>query len=142
MRQQNKIQSAIFLIGGLLMVIGTGCYVFMWQQKIVCWLFAAGTLMFTVIQAMQLYAGNNFVIKRLKRIQAIADIFFILSALLMIDSAYQFLLPLFGGHGGSGYMNYIQYVYNKWVLLILIAALLEIYTTHRISSELKKEKGL
>ena len=57
----------------------------------------------------------------------------------MIDSAYQFLLPLFGGRGGTGYMDYIQYVYNKWVLLLLIAALLEIYTTHRIGNELKKE---
>ena len=139
MRQQSNIQSAIFLIGGLLMVIGAGCYVFMWQQKVVCWFFAAGTLMFTLIQAMQLYEGNNFVIKRLKRIQAVADIFFVLSAILMIDSAYQFLLPLFGGRGGTGYMDYIQYVYNKWVLLLLIAALLEIYTTHRSGNELKKE---
>ena len=31
-------------------------------------------------------------------------------------------------------------VFNKWVLLLLVAAVLEIYTMHRISSELDKEQ--
>ena len=61
-----------------------------------------------------------------------------LSAILMVDSAYGFL-PLSKNVSGSGYLNYIQYVYNKWVLLLLIAAILELYSTHRIASELKKE---
>lgn len=140
MKQLNNIQSAIFLIGGILMVIGAGCFVFMWQQQFFCWIFAAGALMFTVIQAMQLYEGKNFVVKRLKKIQFIADIFFILSAILMVDSVYQFLVPLFRNGSGAGYVNYIQYIYNKWVVLLLIAAILEVYTTHRIGSELKKEE--
>lgn len=139
MKQLNKVQSVIFLVGGLLMVIGAGCFVFMWQQAVVCWIFAAGALMFTVIQAMQLYEGDNFVIKRLKKIQCIADLFFIFAAMLMVDSAYHFLLPLFQNGSETGYINYLQYVYNKWVLLLLIAAILEVYTTHRIGSELKKE---
>ena len=29
---------------------------------------------------------------------------------------------------------------GKWVVMLLIAAILEVYTTHRISSELEKEK--
>lgn len=140
MRQLNNIQNAIFLIGGLLMVIGAGCFVFMWHQQTVCWIFGAGALMFAVIQSMQLYEGKSFTIKRLKKIQCIADLFFVFSAILMVDSAYQFLLPLFHNDSGSGYITYIDYVYNKWVILLLIAAILEVYTTHRIGSELKKEE--
>ena len=32
-------------------------------------------------------------------------------------------------------------MYNKWVVLLLIAAFLEIYTVHRIDSEMKKCKN-
>jgi hypothetical protein len=139
MKQLSKLQSIMFLVGGLMMVVGAGCFVFFWHQKTVCWIFAVGALMFAMVQAMQLYEGRNFTIKRLKKIQCVADIFFVLSAILMVDSAYGFLLPLFQNVSGSGYLNYIQYVYNKWVLLLLIAAILELYSTHRIASELKKE---
>lgn len=123
------------------MVIGAGCYAFMWQEKVVCWVFLLGTVLFSLMQLMQSYEGNNPVIRRLKSIQAIADLFFVLSGILMADSAYQFLLPLFNNRSGSGYLNYIQYVYNKWVILLLIAAILEIYTTHRLAHELRKEEG-
>ena len=34
---------------------------------------------------------------------------------------------------------YLTYVYNKWVVFLLIAAILELYTAHRISNELKKQ---
>ena len=34
----------------------------------------------------------------------------------------------------------LQLIYNKWVLLLLVAAILEIYTMHRISHLLKKEE--
>ncbi len=135
MKQLNKTQSLIFLLGGALMVIGAGCFVLMWQQKIVCWVFFLGAVLFTLMQSMQTYEGNSFVVRRLKNIQAMANLFFIISAVLMIDTAYQFFRPLF-----SNIVTYYQYVFNKWVPLLLLAAILEIYTTHRIDSELKKEK--
>lgn len=140
MKQLNKIQSIIFLLGGSLMVIGAGCFVFMWHQRVVCWIFALGAVMFAVMQAMQIYEGNSLTIKRLKRIMSLADILFIVSAFLMIDTAYQLLLPLFQDGNGMGYINYVDFIYNKWVITLLIAALLELYTTHRIGSELKKEE--
>jgi len=37
------------------------------------------------------------------------------------------------------HISYLQYVYNKWVVTLLIAAILQLYTTHRISQELEKE---
>ena len=123
MKQLNRFQSILFAIGGMLMVIGAGCFAFMWQQQVVCWLFLAGASMFTLMQSMQTYEGSNFVIRRLKRIQAVANIFFMLAGILMVDTAY------------------MDFFYNKWVVLLLIAAFLEIYSMHRIDSEMKKDKS-
>ena len=39
----------------------------------------------------------------------------------------------------NGYYQYVTYINNNWVILLLIAAVIEIYTTHRISNELDKE---
>ena len=133
MKKLNKFQSVLFLFGGVLMVIGAGSFALMWQQPIVCWIYLIGSVLFTVMQSMQTYNGNNFVLKRLKRIQSVADICFILSALLMVDTAYLFFRPIF-----TDFLTYTQYLYNKWVVLLLIAAFLELYTTYRIDSEMKK----
>lgn len=141
MKQLNKTQGILFLAGGVMMVAGAGCFVFMWQQRVVCWVFLLGTVLFTLMQLMQTYEGEDLVVKRLKRIQVIADILFLLSGFLMVDAAYQYLLPLFNTPDGSGYYTYLTYVYNKWVILLLIAALLELYTTHRINYELNKIKN-
>lgn len=139
MKQLSKLQSIVFLLGGVLMVVGAGCFVTGWMQHVMCWVFLAGAVMFAVMQSMQTYEGRNVNIRRLRRILSLADILFILSGILMVDTAYHFLLPLFRNSSGDGYYNYIQFVYNKWVVLLLIAAILEVYTTHRISSELQKE---
>ena len=136
MKQLNRFQSILFAIGGMLMVIGAGCFAFIWQQQVVCWLFLAGASMFTLMQSMQTYEGSNFVIRRLKRIQAVANIFFMLAGILMVDTAYMFFRPLFNSS-----IAYIDFLYNKWVVLLLIAAFLEIYSMHRIDSEMKKDKS-
>lgn len=138
MKQLSKIQSALFLLGGVCMVIGAGCFAFGFMYlkvlQCTCWVFLLGTVLFSVIQAMQLYEGSSAVIHRLKRIQALADICFVLSGISMVDTVYTFARNWF-----SNPETYITYFYNKWVLFLLIAAVLELYTTHRISHELKKE---
>lgn len=140
MKQLNKIQASIFILGGVLMVIGAACFAFgyMIYPKMVLytsWLFLLGTVSFSVMQAMQLYEGPSQVVHRLKRIQAVADIFFVLSGISMVDTVYAFARNWF-----SNYETYITYFYNKWVVFLLVAALIELYTTHRISHELKKEE--
>lgn len=134
MKQLNTIQSALFLIGGVLMVIGAGCFVFMFAQPIVCWIFLAGALLFAAMQVNQTYEGHNPTIKRLKKIMTFADIFFVLAGLLMVDSANMWLKDYF-----ADTITYFNVVYNKWVLLLLAAAILEMYSMHRIASELKKD---
>ena len=140
MKQLNKIQTSIFILGGVLMVIGAACFAFgfMIYPKMVLytsWLFLLGTVSFSVMQAMQLYEGPSQIIHRLKRIQTVADIFFVLSGISMVDTVYAFARNWF-----SNYETYITYFYNKWVVFLLVAALIELYTTHRISHELKKEE--
>ena len=137
MKQLSKTESIFFLSGGLLMVVGAGCYAFMWQQQIASIVFYIGALAFASIQIRQKYEGQATTVKRLKKILNVADLLFILSGVLMIENAFGLLKDnLFSGN----YNAYLDYIYNKWVLLLLVAAILEIYTMHRISSLLGKEQ--
>ena len=129
MRQLNNWQNAIFLVGALLMVVGAGASLLQWSAA--PYVFALGALGFASMQMLQRYEGSNFVIRRLRRIMLLSDVLLLVSALLM-----------FAGNGnplGLDYFTYLQYVYRKWVLTLLIAAVLQLYTTHRIGSELEKE---
>ena len=125
MKKLNKIESILFMLGGMLMVTGIGCYVFMLAPSITCWLALTGSILFSTLHMMQAYEGSQLAIKRLKRILNIADLLFVIAGILIVDSTYQ--------------ESYITYVYNKWVLLLLIAAILEVYATHRIDYLLKKQ---
>ena len=129
MRQLNKVQTAIFLLGALLMVIGAGTSVLAWDSA--PYVFSVGALGFASMQMLQRYEGSYFVLRSLRRIQLVTDVFFLLSGLLMIASKGNFL--------GLDYITYIEYVYNKWVITLLIAAILQLYSTHRIGNELEKE---
>ena len=129
MRQLNKTQTFIFLVGALVMVVGAGASVLAW--KFAPYIFAVGALAFTSMQFLQRYEGTNFVIRRLRRIMLLSDILFLLSALLMFASM--------GNVFGMSHIDYITYIYNKWVLTLLIAAILQLYSIHRIDKELAKE---
>lgn len=129
MRELNKIQTAIFLMGGLLMAIGAGTTLLGWGSA--PYIFAIGALGFASMQMLQRYEGNSFTIRRLRRMMLLSDVLFLVAAVLMFASMGNFL--------GLSYINYIEYVYNKWVIVLLIAALLQLYSMHRIGSELDKE---
>lgn len=134
MKKLNKIESILFMLGGMLMVTGIGCYVFMLAPSVTCWLALTGSILFSTLHMMQAYEGSQLTIKRLKRILNIADLLFVIAGILIVDSTYNFLRPAF-----ENQESYITYVYNKWVLLLLIAAILEVYATHRIDYLLKKQ---
>ena len=120
------------------MVIGAGLYVFSTFGG-APWIFAVGAFTFAALQLQQRYEGNNPTILRLRRIMIFADVLFMISAILMVENACHFIMPLFLKFGAEGYTAYVNYIHNNWVVLLLIAAILELYTTHRISSELDKE---
>ena len=138
MRQLSRIESIVFLLGGALMVIGAGMYVF-GVHRPACWFYMVGAVCFTFMQFQQRYEGSNFVVRRLRRMAILSDICFLLAGILMIENAYNFLLPLFVNHVRNGLNAYVTYVMNKWVVVLLVAAIFEVYTTHRISNELEKE---
>ena len=129
MRELNKIQTAIFLLGGILMAIGAGTTLLGWGSA--PYIFAIGALGFSSMQMLQRYEGPSFTIRRLRRMMLLSDVLFLVAALLMFASKGIFL--------GLSYITYIEYVYNKWVIVLLIAALLQLYSMHRIGSELEKE---
>lgn len=136
MKQLNKWQSIVFLVGGALMVIGAGCFALMFHQEIACWVFTVGALMFVAMQAEQRYDGSDITIRRLRRILLFACFLFLLSAALMVDTVHHFMLPWF-----DNVETYIQYAYNKWVITLLAAAIVEVYATHRLSHEFAKLKA-
>lgn len=141
MRQLNNIQNIIFLLGAVLMVIGTGCVVFGIFIHSMSIVFCIGAISFALMQMSQTYNGNNNTINRLRHLMVIGDICFIISGLLMIENVYHLIFP-FMATTIDGYNNYVKYIHNNWVVLLLIGAVFEIYTTNRISHELKKEEEM
>ena len=129
MKQLNSLQNAVYLIGALLMVVGAGTSMLAW--KYAPYVFAVGALAFVSMQFLQRYEGTNVVIRRLRRMMLISDFLFLLSAVLMFANKGNFL--------GLDHVTYINYVYNKWVITLLVAAVLQLYSTHRIDRELAKE---
>lgn len=130
MRQLSKTETALLLAGGLLMVVGSGAYMLL--QQWACYVFSVGALLFVAMQLQQRYDGNDFTIRRLRRLMIVSDVLFLLSALLMIANQSNFL-PF-------DYLSYLRYVRNNWIVALLIAAVLQLYVSHRIANELEKAK--
>ena len=62
----------------------------------------------------------------------LSDVCFLLAAVLMFANM--------GNVFGLSQITYVEYIYNKWVIALLIAAVLQLYSTHRISHELRKRQ--
>lgn len=127
----------VYLVGGVLMVVGAGCFAMLFCQSIATIVYMVGAAAFVSMQSLQRYDGNMLTVRRLRRIMGFAEVCFVLSGLLMIEQQYGVVRSHLSG---VTYDNFVVYTYNKWVVLLLIAALLEMYTMHRISNELKDEK--
>lgn len=129
MKQLNRIDNAIFLAGAVLMVVGSAANIFMatWAPYV----FATGSLAFVLMQLKQRYEGRNITIQRLRHIMIVSDMLFLVSALLMFANQRNIF--------GLDALTYLKYIHNNWVVTLLVAAILQLYTTHRISSELEKE---
>ena len=117
------------LVGGLLMVIGSGASLFL--QSWATYVFAPGALMFAGMQMRQRYDGPNFNVRRLRRMLLLSDALFLVSALFMFANQGNFF--------GLQYLSYIKYVHNNWIVVLLVAAILQLYASHRISNELEKD---
>ena len=130
MKPLSKLQTVIYLVGGLLMVVGAGSSLLAWQ--LAPYVYAVGAIAFVSMQMLQRYEGNNVTIRRLRRMMLLSDVLFLIAALLMFANQ--------GNVFGLSYITYVEYIYNKWVIVLLIAAILQLYSSHRIGHELQKEK--
>ena len=117
----------LFICGAVLMLIGAGMSLLRWDAA--PWLFAAGALAYTSMQMLQRYEGRNFTVRRLRRIMLFSDFLLLLTAVLMFVSRWPQL-------GGLDWLTYVNYVHNNWVITLLLAAILQLYTTYRIDKEL------
>ena len=129
MRQLSKWENSLFLLGGLLMVVGSGAYVLLqpWAPTVFC----VGCILFVAMQLRQKYSGSNVAIRRLRRMLMLSDVFFLAAGFLMVANQNNFL--------GLDQLTYIKYVRNNWVVVLLVAAILQLYASHRIANELEKE---
>lgn len=117
------------LLGGLLMVVGSGAYVL--SRQWASYTYATGAVLFVAMQMRQRYDGPRFTVRRLRRIQLVSDFLFLAAGLLMFADESNFL--------GLDYMTYLRYVHNNWVMVLLVAAVLQLYSGHRIANELEKK---
>ena len=138
MKELNKWQSILFIVGGCIMTIGAVGFIVVLGnidvRRVFSWVYLVGAVSFSIMQTFQSYEGVNFVIRRLKRLQGIASLLFIIAGFLMIDNMWAVTRPFFNND-----IDYLNTMGNKWVLALLIGAILEMYTATRISMELKKE---
>lgn len=129
MRQLNNTENMIFLLGAVLMVVGSAANVL--AQGWAPYVFAVGALAFVLMQLKQGYDGSSITIRRLRRIMVVSDMCFLLAALLMFANDNNFI--------GLRWDLYVTYVHNNWVVALLVAAILQLYSTHRIGREMEKE---
>ena len=104
-----------------------------------CWLFLVGALAFVATQERQTYEGRNVTISRLRRIMTMGNLCLLLSAFMMAEDVSHILYSVITSMWTNGYYFYVSYIHNNWVILLIVAVVIELYTTIRISSELQRE---
>ena len=91
MKQLNRTEITLLLLGGLIMVLSAGLYVFFIMQNVVCWSMLLGAGLFVSIQMRQSYEGSNITIRRLRKILGLSGVCFILAGGFMVEDSYHFL---------------------------------------------------
>ena len=130
MKELTKVQTYVFLCGAALMVVGAFMSMMRWMAA--PYVFCPGALAYVAMQMLQRYVGTDFTVKRLRRILLLSDVLLLLTGLLMLADQ--------GNPLGLDQLTYLRYVHNNWVVTLLVAALLQLYATHRIDQELRKDK--
>ena len=145
MRPLDRIQSIVFVISSVALAAGAGCYAFLVARPAAAVVFLVGALGFCVLQQQQiapLHHHPTLTLRRLHAIMTIAHVLFVLAGLLMAEEQFQPVGKWLADRdttGGSRYISFITLTHGKWVVMLLIAAILELYTTQRISHELSQD---
>lgn len=122
MRKLNKLQQILYYAGAILILVGAVLNPV--TSDYAPYVYSLGALLFASMQIYAGYEGDNFVIRRLRRQQIIGALLLVLSGAAMFGKAYN-----------------IPYTkHNEWMVVMMVAALLELYTAFRLPVELKKEE--
>lgn len=123
MRPLSPLQSLLYQLGGLLLIAGAMLPLASSMTLYAPYVFTTGVLLFASMQALQRYEGKSLVVRRLRRQQLIGAALLLLSAVAMWLRWFQ-VRPLRG---------------EEWKLLLLLAAVFQLYTAFRLPAELEKE---
>lgn len=124
MKELSFLQNSIFRFGALSLIAGLGLRLF--NPFLGTIFYVVGVVLFSGMQMLCRYEGDNFIIARLRRQQIMSDFIFLLSAAAMLSQKFNF---------GPSWAHR-----NLWLLLLVIAVILQLYTSFRIPSELEKEQ--
>ena len=102
-------------VGAVLTLVGAALQITRWEFS--PYIYIIGAVLFAYTQVMDGYDGKNLIIRRLRRQQILGAVLLVFAGVLMLVT-----------HN------------NEWILCLTIAAILELYTSFRIPSELQKEK--
>lgn len=110
----EKVRNILLAVSALCILAGTALYLF--RLPFTVYIFAAGAVGMAIARITNRYTGSNFRLKRLYRIE-------IMAAFITIGSAW--------------FMFKNQ---NEWILLLLVSAFLQLYTSFMIPKVEKNGK--
>ena len=117
-----RLLSCVLTLGGCLVLAGAAAPIAGFSEAIAFYLFAPGALLFAAAQTLSRLPITNSTLRRLRRQQ-------LLGAALIVAAAVMFFMHLRAIRPCTG---------DEWKLALIIAALLEIYTSFRIPAEIEK----
>lgn len=128
---KQKLMEIIAVSGEILIIAGAAVWITGWVGS--RFIFALGALLFATGRLFSEHEGKNgdVVLRRLYVQQNIGVVFALIAALLM------FFYDRLNGIEVFDYV--VRSTASAWLLPFFIFVVLEVYTTFRISSELKKE---
>lgn len=128
---KQKLMEIIAVSGEILIIAGAAVWITGWVGS--RFIFALGALLFATGRQFSEHEGKNgdVVLRRLYVQQNIGVVFALIAALLM------FFYDRLNGIEVFDYV--VRSTASAWLLPFFIFVVLEVYTTFRISSELKKE---
>ena len=122
MKELSPFENILFQLGAIMMLLGLVGR--MWNAEIGMWIYGVGTLFFCLMQVKTEYMGRDILLKRLRRKQLLACVFFLFTLLCMSMQVYRYGIA----------------TRNEWMVTLAIACVLELYTAWRIPAEFKKSK--
>ena len=113
----SQLQTLLFRIGGVLMIIGAALPLFV--PAIAPYVYTLGAMLFCPIQMLDRYEGSNPVTRRLRRQQLFGSFALLVAGALMFFSLYH--IPPFRG--------------REWQIALIIGAIFEIVPAFRIKED-------